>query len=257
MKIINPASVFHTISERRQNQGPDGQDSAENKRSRANVIGRFIVIYRPHAAHPAQSAKIKDYPHSDRQNHPTPPVKRRQCVCFHGNRRGHAKTHARGKSVGYNWRWVIGNVYLMTMVWWKYFLYGIQQGCAYHVVISYEIMCEYFSDLWSFFAWEIIQLKLEIPICQELMWWSSWAAGEYTFGNILDVSDLWNSQNLWHLYWTSIYTQHIKDVRSCCGSVDKTMDSQSWGPQFESAGSVSNALGQGTLSSLPSPSERN
>ena len=34
--------------------------------------------------------------------------------------------------------------------------------------------------------------------------------------------------------------------RSCCGSVDKTMDSQSWGPQFESAGSGSSALGQGT-----------
>ena len=43
---------------------------------------------------------------------------------------------------------------------------------------------------------------------------------------------------------------------TCCGSVDKTMDSQLWGPQFESAGSGSSALGQGTLSSLPSPSER-
>ena len=44
--------------------------------------------------------------------------------------------------------------------------------------------------------------------------------------------------------------------RSCCGSVDKTTDSQSWGPWFESAGSGSSALVQGTLSSLPSPSER-
>ena len=44
--------------------------------------------------------------------------------------------------------------------------------------------------------------------------------------------------------------------RSCCGSVDKTTDSQSWGPQFESAGSGSSSLGQGTLSSLPSPSQR-
>ena len=41
----------------------------------------------------------------------------------------------------------------------------------------------------------------------------------------------------------------------CCGSMDKTTDSQSWGPQFESAGSGSSALGQGTLSLLPSPSE--
>ena len=40
-------------------------------------------------------------------------------------------------------------------------------------------------------------------------------------------------------------------VRSCCGLVDKTTDSQSWGPWFESAGSGSSALGQGTLSSLP------
>ena len=44
--------------------------------------------------------------------------------------------------------------------------------------------------------------------------------------------------------------------RSCCGSVDKTTDSQSWGPRFESAGSGSIAVGQGTLSSLPSLSER-
>ena len=39
------------------------------------------------------------------------------------------------------------------------------------------------------------------------------------------------------------------------GSVDKTTDSQSWGPQFESAGRGSSALGQCTLSSLPSPWE--
>ena len=45
-------------------------------------------------------------------------------------------------------------------------------------------------------------------------------------------------------------------MRSCCGSVDKAMDSHLWGPRFESAGSGSSALGQGTLSSLPSPSER-
>ena len=44
--------------------------------------------------------------------------------------------------------------------------------------------------------------------------------------------------------------------RSCCGSVDKTTYSQLWGPQFESAGSSSSTLGQGTLSSLPSPLER-
>ena len=44
--------------------------------------------------------------------------------------------------------------------------------------------------------------------------------------------------------------------RSCCGSVDKTTDCRSWGPQFKSAGSGSSVLGQGTLSSLPSPLER-
>ena len=44
------------------------------------------------------------------------------------------------------------------------------------------------------------------------------------------------------------------NVWSCYGSVDKTTDSQSWGSQLESAGS--SALGQGTLSSLPSPSVR-
>ena len=46
-------------------------------------------------------------------------------------------------------------------------------------------------------------------------------------------------------------------MRRCCGSVDKTTDSQSWSPWFESTGSGSSAhLGQGTLSSLPSPLER-
>ena len=45
-------------------------------------------------------------------------------------------------------------------------------------------------------------------------------------------------------------------IRSCCGSVDKTINSQSWGPRFESAGSGSTALGQGTLTSLHSPLER-
>ena len=45
------------------------------------------------------------------------------------------------------------------------------------------------------------------------------------------------------------------NLKSSCGSVDKTTDSQSWGLQFESAGSGSNALGQCTLSSLPSTSE--
>ena len=43
--------------------------------------------------------------------------------------------------------------------------------------------------------------------------------------------------------------------KGCCGSVDKTTDSQSWGPRFK-CGSGSIALWQGTLSSLPSPSER-
>ena len=47
----------------------------------------------------------------------------------------------------------------------------------------------------------------------------------------------------------------LLQYRSCCGSVDKTMDSQSWGPRFEFAGCSSSALGQGTLSSVPIPSE--
>ena len=37
---------------------------------------------------------------------------------------------------------------------------------------------------------------------------------------------------------------------SCCGSVDKTTDSHSWGPQFESTGSGNSAFGQGTLSGI-------
>ena len=62
-----------------------------------------------------------------------------------------------------------------------------------------------------------------------------------------------------HFKWTILikyFTSYIKILWSCCGSVDKTTDSQSWGPRFESAGSGSSALGQGTLSSLPSTSER-
>ena len=43
---------------------------------------------------------------------------------------------------------------------------------------------------------------------------------------------------------------------SCCGSVDKTWDSHLWGPRFKSPGSGSSALGQSTLSWLPSPTER-
>ena len=60
------------------------------------------------------------------------------------------------------------------------------------------------------------------------------------------------NEDIFHFkrYIYSIYS------RSCCGSVDKTTDSQSRGPWFESACSGSSALGQGTLSSLPSPSER-
>ena len=48
----------------------------------------------------------------------------------------------------------------------------------------------------------------------------------------------------------------LQYLRSCCGSEDKTMDPQSWGPRFKSAGSGRSALGHGTLSSLRSPSER-
>ena len=47
-----------------------------------------------------------------------------------------------------------------------------------------------------------------------------------------------------------IYYDNILDFR---GSVDKTMDSQSGGARFESAGSDSSALGQGTLSSCLVP----
>ena len=62
-------------------------------------------------------------------------------------------------------------------------------------------------------------------------------------------------------YWMLPFTWKNKTIilillRSCCGSVDKITDSQPWGPWFESAGSGCSALGQGTLSSLPSHSER-
>ena len=48
---------------------------------------------------------------------------------------------------------------------------------------------------------------------------------------------------LWNSSWV---------MRSCCGSVDKTTDSQIWDYWFKSAGSSRSALGQGTLSSLSS-----
>ena len=41
-------------------------------------------------------------------------------------------------------------------------------------------------------------------------------------------------------------------IEHICGSVDKATDSQPQSPQSESTGSGSSALGQGTLSSLPS-----
>ena len=41
-----------------------------------------------------------------------------------------------------------------------------------------------------------------------------------------------------------------------CSRVKTVTDSQPWGSQFETADRGSSALGQGTLSSLPSPSER-
>ena len=55
---------------------------------------------------------------------------------------------------------------------------------------------------------------------------------------------------------TSLHTVDLLITRSYCGSVDKTTVSPSWGPRFESAGSGSSALGQGTLSSLHNPSKR-
>ena len=45
-------------------------------------------------------------------------------------------------------------------------------------------------------------------------------------------------------------------VMSCHSSVDNTLDSQLWGSRFKSTCPVSCALRQGTLSSLPSPTER-
>ena len=53
-----------------------------------------------------------------------------------------------------------------------------------------------------------------------------------------------------------IYCPANKNINCCYDSVDKIMGFQSRGPQFESTGSSSSALGQGTLSSLPSHSER-
>ena len=68
------------------------------------------------------------------------------------------------------------------------------------------------------------------------------------------------SSKLWVLWWLKVlfilWTDTPYEERSCCGSVDKTTDSQSWGPRFKSAGSGSSALRQGTSSSLPSPLER-
>ena len=57
-----------------------------------------------------------------------------------------------------------------------------------------------------------------------------------------------------YLIQDQVFCSH--QTLSCGGSVDKTTDSLLWGPQFESAGNGSSALGQGTLSSLPSLLER-
>ena len=46
-----------------------------------------------------------------------------------------------------------------------------------------------------------------------------------------------------------------KQLRSSCGSVDKTTDSQSWGPRFESAGSGSSVLGKFLLNWFSSHKE--
>ena len=59
-----------------------------------------------------------------------------------------------------------------------------------------------------------------------------------------------------YMYIVNHMTIHFTISRSCHGSVDKTTDSQPWGPWFKSAGSSSSAHGKGTLSSLPSPLER-
>ena len=73
-------------------------------------------------------------------------------------------------------------------------------------------------------------------------------------------SILWMIQFQWKyncsfgfpFYWDALYRPKIA-VRRCCGSVDKTTDSQSWGPWFISTASCSSALGRGTVSSLSSP----
>ena len=59
-----------------------------------------------------------------------------------------------------------------------------------------------------------------------------------------------------HIAWSvDIF---IGKTLGCCGSVDKTKDSQSWGPvsNLLAAAVVPFKLGQGTLSSLPSPLDR-
>ena len=61
------------------------------------------------------------------------------------------------------------------------------------------------------------------------------------------------AQTSYHWFLSQVNKTHLT---SCCGSVDKTTDSWLWGPWFKSADSGSSALGQGILSSLPSPSER-
>ena len=49
--------------------------------------------------------------------------------------------------------------------------------------------------------------------------------------------------NLWKFYKKFQKLFFLK-LRSCCGSVDKTTDSQSWGLRFEPAGSISRPLGK-------------
>ena len=76
--------------------------------------------------------------------------------------------------------------------------------------------------------------------------------GQHTLANMKYHTDLLQGWAKWCKFSVTV----LIAARSCCGSVDKTMDSHPWGPRFESAGSGSSALGQSTLSSLSSPLER-
>ena len=55
---------------------------------------------------------------------------------------------------------------------------------------------------------------------------------------------------------TCMQEGHLLFIYFCCGSVEKTTDPQPWCPRMNLLAAACSALGQGTLSLLPSPSGR-